>query len=154
MRRVTIGGKQHLLNGKAGVDTAPAGGEIGEVRAAGGVEDGGVAKLGDPITGGLNVGADVGGDDKLERVKAVGDKIGREGEGGELGLEVLEAGNGGGEVGELEEGGFFEVLGEGDSEEGQKGLAAGDLGEVLRLHLCGFGRRLEVFAGGGVEGDS
>ena len=47
----------------------------------------------------------------MERVKTVVDNIGKEGEGGELGLVVLDAGNGGGEVGELEEGGFFEALG-------------------------------------------
>lgn len=93
--------------------------------------------------GRLNFGTDIGSDDKLHRVKAIRDKIGREGEGGELGLVVLEARIGGGQVGKLKEGCLFEVLGKGNSKEGQEGLATWDLGEV---HLGGFGRGLEVFA--------
>lgn len=91
MRRVTINEDELLLNLEAGGDAGVAGGEISEVRAAGRVESGGAVELGEPVLGGLDVGADVGGDDKLGRVKAVGDQRGREGEGGELGLEVDEA---------------------------------------------------------------
>lgn len=70
------------------------------------------------------MGADVAADDKLQRVEARGDEIGGEGEVGELGLEILETRIGGGEVGELEQRRFFEVLGKCYAEEGEEALAA------------------------------
>jgi hypothetical protein len=70
------------------------------------------------------VGADVAADDKLQRVEARGDDIGGEGEGGELGLEILETRSGGGEVGKLKQRRFFEVLGKRYAEEGKEALAA------------------------------
>lgn len=57
-------------------------------------------------------------------MEAEGDEGGVEGEGGEVGLEVGEAGGGDGGVGELEGGGLLEVLGEADAEEAEEGLAA------------------------------
>ena len=70
------------------------------------------------------MGADVAAGDKLQRVEARGDEIGGEGEGGELGLEILETRSGGGEVGKLKKRRFFEVLSKRYAEEGEEVLAA------------------------------
>lgn len=57
------------------VDAAVAVGEVGQVRAASGVERGGVAEKADPVIRGLDAGAGVVGDHELSRVKAVGDDV-------------------------------------------------------------------------------
>lgn len=90
-----------IKSGETGGDveaSAVARAAASEIRGDGGagrVELGGVAELGDPILFGLYGGAEVGGDDEVgRRVEVGGDEVGRQGKGGELGLEGGEAGDG------------------------------------------------------------
>lgn len=102
VRGVTVQSDQLRLNAKASRDASVAAGEIGQAGGAGGVERRGGAEAGDPVLGGLDSRAGLVVDDELVRIEADGGEVGREGEGLELLLEVVEAGDGGGEVWETE----------------------------------------------------
>lgn len=107
---------------------------------------------------GLNTGTEVRGDDELLRVEAGGNDVVGEGEvvgereGGQLGLQVLEAGARSGGVWEIELGSLLQVVGQTYADEGEECLATGDVGEVGG-GVSGL-RRLVVTAGGGVPWDS
>lgn len=107
---------------------------------------------------GLNTGTEVRGDDELLRVEAGGNNVVGEGEvvgereGGQLGLQVMEAGERSGGVWEIELGSLLQVVGQTYAHEGEECLATGDVGEVGG-GVSGL-RRLVVTAGGGVPWDS
>lgn len=66
----------------------------------------------------MDSGASLVVDDELVGVEAEGGEVGREGEGLEFVLEIVEAGDGGGEVGETEVRCLFETVSERDSDKG------------------------------------
>lgn len=118
VRAVTVQTDQLRLNAKACCDASVAAGEIGQAGGAGGVERRLGTEAGDPVIGGLDSGASLVVDDELVGVEAEGGEVGREGERLEVFLEVVEAGDGGGEVGETEVRCLFETVSERDSDKG------------------------------------